>query len=312
MSFTKNEITAPVLLIVFNRPETTQVVFNEIRKAKVKKLFIAADGPRPGNLKDIESCKAVRQIFNEIDWDCEIHTRFLDINQGCGPGPANAISWVLSTEDRVIVLEDDCVPAQPFFNYCNELLERYKDDTRIWMISGNNYNEELVNTGHSYFFSKYGHSWGWATWKRVWQEMDLEMNKFPLFLKQEMIYNSFIRKNEAHAFLKVYKNIFADKTKMEHIWDFQFGFAIRSNSGLAIIPNRNLVRNIGIDGTHSQGISKYHNRPVDEEYCIKTHPDFILCDEKYDKHHFNIHWKPQLKRSVTKKILNKARKILNL
>lgn len=309
MTTSKYENEAPVLLIVFNRPETTQKVFDEIKKAKINKLYIAADAPRPNIFADIELCKIVRKIFDQIDWDCEVHKRFSDVNQGCGPGPYNAISWVLSQEDRVIVLEDDCVPAQPFFNYCNELLERYKDDNRIWLISGNNYNEEAVTTQHSYFFSKYGHSWGWATWRRAWQEMDLEMKKFLLYLEQEMIYNSFNRKYEAEAFLKAYKEIFTDKTKMNHIWDFQFGFTIKSNGGLTIVPRKNLVSNIGIDGTHSSSLSKYHNRAVDENYRIESHPDFILCDEKYDQYHFKHHWKPQLDRSLAKKILNKLRKI---
>lgn len=163
MSVTNN---SPVLMIVFNRPEMTLKVFEAIKWSKPKKLYVAADGPRPGNAEDEKNCAIVKEIVKQVDWDCEAHYRFAEMNQGCGPSPYNAISWAFKNEDRLIILEDDCVPAQTFFLYCDELLENYKDDTRIWIISGNQYNEEAVITPHSYFFSRYSHSWRWVTRKR--------------------------------------------------------------------------------------------------------------------------------------------------
>lgn len=296
-------INSPVLLIVFNRPDTTQKVFDAIRRARPPKLYIAGDAPRIGNMEDVQNCAIVKDIVSQVDWDCDVHYRFSEINQGCGPGPYNAITWAFESEDRLIILEDDCVPALPFFDYCNELLERYKDDTRIWIISGNQYSEEAVTTPHSYFFSRYGHSWGWATWKRCWAEMDMSLSKYPLIIKQDLYRSAFRTNNEMLFFKKIIDGIYKDDILKSHIWDFQFGFAILSNGGLCIVPCKNLVTNIGYWGTHSEIKNQFHDRPIDETYKIVSHPDFILCDVNYDAYHFKYHWNrntPILKRVIRK------------
>jgi hypothetical protein len=280
----------PVLLIVFNRPDTTIKVFEAIRKAKPSKIYIAADSPRIGNIDDEKNCALVKEIVTKVDWECKLYFRFAETNQGCGPGPYNSISWAFENEDRLIILEDDCVPCQPFFDYCDELLERYKHDTRIWLISGNQYNEEAVRTSHSYFFSRYGHSWGWATWKRCWAEMDLSMSKYHLFVEQNLYESAFRNRKEAAYFRKINDGIYKDETLKSHIWDVQCGFTIRSNGGLSIVPKKNLVTNIGYLGTHSETKNQFHDRPVDENYRIISHPDFVLCDVTYDSIHFNQHW----------------------
>jgi hypothetical protein len=300
---------APVLLIVFNRPDTTKVVFDAIKKAQPAKLYVAADAPRIGNKEDEEKCAIVKEIVKQVDWICDVKYRFSEINQGCGPGPANAISWAFENEDRLIVLEDDCVPAQPFFGYCNEILERYKNDTRIWFVSGNQYNENAVKTPHSYFFSRYGHSWGWATWKRCWTEMDLAMTRYPL-IKQQNLYKAAYRTDkEAQFFQKRIDAIYNDDKLKTHIWDFQFGFAIRSNGGLCVVPVKNLVKNIGMVGTHSESEGTFHNRPIDELYTITSHPDFVLPDVDYDAYHFKHHW--NRKSPFIKRVLNKLYRIIN-
>jgi hypothetical protein len=296
-------IDAPVLLIVFNRPDTTQAVFNAIRKAKPIKLYISADAPRTANIEDERNCVLVKEIIEKVDWKCETHYRFAGVNQGCGPGPFNAISWAFKTEDRLIILEDDCVPALPFFSYCSELLEKYKNDTRIWLISGNQYNEEAVKTPHSYFFSRYGHSWGWATWKRCWESMDMSLSKYPLIVEQDLFKTSFRTNKEARFFQNILDGIYHNDIAKSHIWDFQFVFAILSNGGLSVVPIKNLVTNIGYSGTHSETRNQFHDRPVDEKFNINSHPDFILCDSNYDAYHFKHHWNkrtPLLKRIIRK------------
>ena len=292
----------PVLLIVFNRPDTTQKVFEAIRRAIPQKLYIAADAPRIGNIEDLKNCALVKEIVNQVDWDCETHYRFSETNQGCGPGPYNAISWAFENEDRLIILEDDCVPAQPFFKYCDELLERYKNDTRIWIISGNQYNEEAVKTPHSYFFSRYGHSWGWATWKRCWAAMDMSLSKYPSIIKQDLYKAAFRTNEEAAFFQNKIDKIYHDDALKSHIWDFQFGFAIASNGGLSITPKKNLVTNIGHWGTHTVAKNQFHDRSVDENFKITSHPDFILCDVNYDAYHFKYHWNGQTKISLYRQI----------
>lgn len=304
----KAKVESPVLFIVFNRPETTQIVFDAIKSSRPQKLYIAADAPRAGNEEDRQNCAQVKEIVNQIDWQCDVHYRFAETNQGCGPGPYNAISWAFEKEDRLIILEDDCVPAQPFFSYCNELLELYKNDTRIWIISGNQYNEEAVKTPHSYFFSRYGHSWGWATWRRCWDQMDMSLSKYPLIIEQDLFKAVFRSQRETKFFQKRISQIYSNEDLKTHIWDFQFGFAVTSNGGLSIAPRKNLVKNIGYIGTHSEAKNPFHDRPVDETFKITLHPDFVLCDINYDAYHFKHHW--NRKPNIFKRILPKIRRVI--
>lgn len=304
----RNLIEAPVLFIVFNRPDTTQKVFDAIKLAKPQKLYIAAEAPRIGNIEDKKNCAIVKEIVKQVDWECAVHYRFADSNQGCGNGVYNAISWAFENEDRLIVLEDDCVPSQPFFGFCNELLERYKYDTRIWVISGNQYYEEAITTPHSYFFSHYGHNWGWATWKRAWTELDMSMTKYPLIIEQDLFKAAFSTNKEAVFFQRNADKIYKNKELKPHTWDSQFGFAITSNGGLSIVPAKNLVSNIGHWGSHTKTKNRFHDRPVDENFKIISHPDFILRDNNYDIYHFEHHY--NYKVPLLERIIRKIQKLL--
>jgi hypothetical protein len=294
-------IEAPVLLIVFNRPETTQRVFDAVKKAAPKKLFISADAPRNESAEDEKNCRTVKEIVNNVDWPCDVHYKLAETNQGCGAGPYNAISWVFETEDRAIILEDDCVPGQAFFSFCDDLLDRYLFDNRIWVISGNQYNEEAVRTPHSYFFSRYATTWGWATWKRSWNSMDMNMSKYPLIINQDLFKAVFRTKKEVNLFRKKFDEFWFDESMRSHIWDYQWAFAVFSNGGLCILPSKNLVTNVGYLGTHSQNKNRFHDINIDEKYRISSHPDFILCDVNYDTYHFNHHWNK--KTSFLKKVV---------
>lgn len=296
-------VEAPVLLIVFNRPYTTQKVFDAIKKAKPQKLYIAADAPRIGNLEEEKNCALVKEIVKQVDWDCDVNYRFAETNQGCGPGPYNAITWAFENEDQLIILEDDCVPALPFFGYCNELLERYKNDTRIWVISGNQYNEEAVNSSHSYFFSRYGHSQGWATWRRCWSALDINMLKWPSIKEQNILKLVFTTKKEAFHFEKVFNTAYSDVSTHKHSWDIQFSLTLWSNNGLSIVPKKHLVSNIGYIGTHSIKKLWFHDLPVDEMFEIESHPEFVFPDVNYDIWHFKHHLKKNS--SIFKRILHK-------
>ncbi|HEY3387536.1 MAG TPA: hypothetical protein VGK46_13560, partial [Saprospiraceae bacterium] len=156
-----------VLLVIFNRPQTTRLVFEAIRKAKPPRLYVAADGPRIGVDSDIFNCREAREIIKGVDWDCELKTYFREEDLGCGLGPSTAFSWFFEHEEEGIILEDDCLPSQNFFWFCEELLERYRHDNRIMHVGGNNFlNGWQKDNDYSYYFSRSGHIWGWATWRR--------------------------------------------------------------------------------------------------------------------------------------------------
>jgi hypothetical protein len=301
-------LESPVLLVVFNRPDTTIQVFEAIRKFKVPKLYISADAPREGNLEDEIKCAEVRQIVQNVDWDCDVHYRFLEKNVGCGYGPSSAISWVLEKEDRVIILEDDCVPAQPFFTYCDYLLEKYKDDERVWLISGRSHHPQYhLFKKYDYIFSRFGHTWGWATWKRCWNNFDIDMSDLPLFLEENGFNNIFSNSKHSRYYSKKYFNLMQQKDLNTHAWDFQFGYIILKNSGLSIVPSNNLIHNIGSFGTHSSGESYAHKIPKNEEYQISSEPKFIMINKDYEDMHFKLHINPH--QSIIKKIIRKVKKI---
>lgn len=283
------DLTAPVLLLAFNRPDTTQIVFDEIKKAKPRKLYVSVDGPRPEKPGDKEATAQTRAIIDQVDWECDLKTRFHDENKGCGLAVSSAISWVFEQEDRVIVLEDDCVPAQPFFAYCQELLEKYEHDTRVWIISGNNFNEERKVGNYSYFFSQYGHNSGWATWKRCWDHFDYSMSKWPAFQEFGHFNNIYPSKREIKHYFNMFNNAFGNKKFLKQTWAVPFSLAIKYNRGLAIIPRNNLVKNIGHMGTHSSNKLWFHDRPVDHNYSITVHPAFVLPSRYFDYYHFRQH-----------------------
>jgi hypothetical protein len=296
---------APVTVIIFNRPGTIDSVFKSIRFYKPEALFIIADGPREGNLVDQEGCSKARQLAEKnIDWKCKVYRNYSDSNLGLGQRMKSGLDWVFSMVDSSIILEDDCIPSTPFYSYCEELLKRYKDDTRIMHISGNNYTPEL-NPGYgSYFFSKYGHIWGWATWARAWKLMDFDMIHWKRIRERQVI-RSIFNLSEYKFLEKIFDSYYADNKKP---WGIRWFYSRMINNGLSIVPNSNLVTNIGIIGTHSEKKSSIHFIKADSAYMIASHPSFVIADSKYERFHFEkiLH----SRRSIVIRIIRKADRVL--
>jgi len=278
-------LKTPVLLIIFRRPELTRRVLDAVRAARPRRLFVVADGPRPGRPEDQPACKAARAVIDEVDWPCQIERCYLEQNLGCGRGPSCGISWVFEQVPEAIILEDDCVPDPSFFFYAQELLERYRDDDRVMHISGCTYRAEPWDTPHSYFFSKFPACWGWATWRRAWQHFDLHVGLWPS-LKPTAFLESFIHQPRVEAFWA--KQFDGALTLAEdlHYWDYQWAFACWAHSGLSIFPRHNLISNIGSgsDATHTfderdqtLGLA---TRPL---AFPLTHPPSVLRDADLDR-----------------------------
>ena len=269
----------PILFITFQRLDTTKKVFKEIKKYQPEKLFIASDGPR--NKDEEIKCNNVRNyILNNIDWKCEIKTRFLEKNLGIKLGPSSAISWFFNNVDDGILLEHDCVPNQDFFFFCENLLEKYKNDKRIMHISGNFFQKNKIK--NSYYFSKIPHIWGWATWKRAWNLYDINMNNLDDFLKNKNIEKIFKNKRNYYTWEHLFKEIKNEKIKT---WDFQWTYAIFKNNGIAINPNKNLVTNIGF-GDLAENCKnkkdKFANMKLETMNFPLNHPAEIEINEKAD------------------------------
>jgi len=274
-------LKVPVLFLIFNRPGTTQQVFNEIRKAQPSQLFVAADGPRKDRHADYELCKKTREIIQQVDWDCEVFTRFQDENLGCKRAVSSAINWFFSIVEEGIILEDDCIPDQSFFPFCQELLEKYRHDERIMMISGDNFQFGKKRTNYSYYFSKYFHVWGWATWRRAWKHYDIYMKSWPE-IKQGGWLKDILKDNHAEKFWEnIFENTYHGKI---NTWDYQWIFSCWIQNGISILPNVNLVKNIGFDGnaTHTKNKNKQADLPANSIDFPLKNPDFIIIDNDAD------------------------------
>jgi hypothetical protein len=298
----------PVLLIVFNRPVLAQKVFDQLRRIKPRYLFVAADGPRPGRPEDEQKCEATRAIFKQIDWPCDLKTLFSAENKGCGYGPAQAITWFFQHVEYGIILEDDCLPNLSFFPFCEQLLERYAHDKRVSMIGGTNPLLKWKGTNNAYIFSRMGSSWGWAGWRRAWQDFDYTAAKW--FTDEGKKTVSQFLKNASYTehFAQEFDHYFGEVRS--DVWDFQWLFCRYFQGGCTILPTVNLITNIGFDtdATHTfdPGINVAYLAAESLEFPLK-HSDFKI-DAFFDWYVFERFISPK-KRPLWKKVVLKAVKI---
>lgn len=242
-----------VLFLVFNRPEPTRRVFEAIRAARPARFYVAADGPRADREGEAERCADVRAIATAVDWPCEVRTLFRDANLGCKRGVAGGIAWFFAHEAEGIILEDDVLPDESFFPYCATLLERYRDDAEISMISGCNLIGDRHGADTSYVFSRYLHVWGWASWRRAWSAYDIELRGWPSATASAKLSTVLGGRTAA---IDYWTAIFDRMARGEiDTWDYQWVFASWMHDMKAIIPAATLVENIGFgeEATHTTG-----------------------------------------------------------
>lgn len=262
----------PVLLLIFNRPDVTQQVFDQIRLIQPTQLYVAADGPRPGNEKDIYDCAKTREIINQIDWDCELKTLFRKENLGCGYAVSSAISWFFEHVEAGIIFEDDCYPDLSFFQFCAELLIKYQNDPNIFVISGTNLQSGKKYGKESYYFSNYPITWGWASWRRAWKYFIHDINISAEEI-DSTLYPIFQNPKEREFWTKRIQSVEKEK---RNIWDYQWFYAIWKNKGMGITPEVNLIVNIGFRNNASHTFLKDSRREPSVSQPIEfplRHPD---------------------------------------
>lgn len=279
----------PTALIFFARPDLLRITFEEIRKAKPTKLFLIQDGARKGNVNDINKILECQRIVENIDWECEVYRNYASENLGCGMRVYSGISWAFQYTDRLLILEDDCVPSQSLFPFVEELLERYKDDARIGMISGMNNFGIYKESPKDYFFTTSGSIWGWATWKRVWDHVDFNMNFLEDTYSTAIVFNT-DSKLEKMAISLSYS---LKQGKKLSSWSFQLGMSILLNNQLNIVPKFNMISNIGMaeDGANSVSSLKFMPKGLRRIFFMKTynyqfplqHPQYIVNDLFFKK-----------------------------
>jgi hypothetical protein len=281
-------LSTPVAFIIFNRPDTTDRVFQAIRQAQPQQLLVIADGPRVDRLGEAEKCAASRAIIDRVDWECEVLTNYSDTNLGCKRRVSSGIDWVFSQVEEAIILEDDCLPTPSFFQFCQTLLEKYRYDDRISMIGGTNYQQEHSRTSYSYYFSKYAHIWGWATWRRAWENYDVDIQTWPECKRDDLLRSAFHDAYEQKFWSDEFDQVHAGKIDT---WDYQWVYTCLSQNRLSIVPDHNLISNIGFgeDATHTFGESPWSNLPTHDTWEI-NHPPFIIRNYEADLYTFNEHY----------------------
>jgi hypothetical protein len=266
---------------MFNRPGPTRAVFERIAAIRPRRLFIIADGPRPDRPDDALNCEASRSVIDRVDWDCDLQTDLAEHNVGCDRFIASRLDCIFSQVERLIILEDDCVPDLSFFRFCAELLERYEDNPRVRTISGNNFLLGKRRSRWSYHYSNIHNTWGWATWRRSWQKVDMAMRQWPQ-LRDDGWLVDMVGEQAARFWLPRLERTYEGEVDA---WDYQYYLSCWLDQSLAITPNQNLVRNIGIGktATHTIDPNPYMNRPEETMQFPLVHPPFMVCDQVSDQ-----------------------------
>lgn len=296
----------PLLYIIFNRPEQTRITFDRIRALQPPVLYVAADAPRDGHQSDPERTAAARRVTENIDWPCDVRRLYAESNMGCGRRISSAITQVLCDFETVIILEDDCVAEPTFFSFCETLLDRYEDDERIMAVSGNNYQLGTSRTQNSYYFSKYPHCWGWSTWRRAWQHFDLDIQKWPAIRDSGKIEYFCETEREIDYWIAMFNYV---ECKQVDSWAFPWTLNCWLQNGLTILPDANLVSNIGFgtDGTHTTVKMPYSELPTYPMEAI-VHPTEVFRHVEADRFTDDLLYSGPWDRSQKKRWFSRRRK----
>lgn len=274
---------APVAMLVFNRPRETQRVFEAVAAARPPKLLVVADGPRAERPDELRLCRETRAVFEHVNWPCEVLTHYAEANLGCRRRILTGLDWVFSQVPEAIILEDDCLPDPSFFPYCDELLARYRDDDRVHMIRGGNFLEGRHPVPTSYFFSRWYHIWGWATWARAWKHTDHDMLRWPELRDSGWLERELPLQAMADKARKIFDDAHAGRVDT---WEYHFTFMGWVREALAICPSENLVTNIGFGPGAAHYTTERHGHsmlPTAPMRFPLRHPAMVQISERSDQ-----------------------------
>lgn len=294
----------PIGFFTFNRLDTASEVFEEIRKVKPEKLYLISDGARDNRPKEREKVDQIRNfIERKINWPCSVAKNYAPRNMGCKDRMASGITWLLDNEEMAVILEDDCKPTQEFFRYAEEMLNRYKDDERVMLVSGSKLMTDYTMNS-SYTFSRYAMIWGWATWRRAWSKYDIDIKSW----RRAKQMGSLKKYYTWLGYIKAAKDFDSVYNHQKDTWDYQWAYAVLENDGLDIIPSVNMIENLGFgreDATHTTDSTSQTFVCGTLGFPLK-HPDKVEWDEKYDKDFQRYEWGIL---AVLKKAIRRLKKI---
>jgi len=276
----------PIAFLIFNRPGVTRQVFETIRRVRPTTLLVIGDGPRAGRQDEAAAVAATRAIIDEVDWPCDVATEYSTNNLGCKRRVASGLDWVFDAFDEAIVLEDDCIPDPTFFPFCQEMLSRYRNDERIFSISGDNFQRGRSFASNGYYFSKYFHCWGWASWRRAWKTVDLQISKWPQFTSAGGLHEIADSPREEAYWQRV---LDAQHRGEVDSWAYSCLGSSWMKGGLHIHPDVNLVSNIGFagDATHTTQSSCPLANMTTQPLYQWNKPEFVVRNKAADMRTFD-------------------------
>ncbi|MDP9052396.1 MAG: glycosyltransferase family 2 protein [Acidobacteriota bacterium] len=297
----------PVALFVFNRPTTTRRVFDAIAKVRPARLLLVADGPRIDRTGEAELCRQTREILTRVDWPCDVSANFAETNLGCQERMISGLDWVFSIVEDAIILEDDCLPDPSFFPFCRELLERYRGDDRVTYISGDNLVAGYLDINASYYFSRIGGIWGWATWRSEWKRYDRHLSDWPKLRSEGMLADIFDEPQAVAHWTRIFDSM--HENSGPNTWDYQWLFTGLKNNSLTAVPKVNLVTNIGF------GPAATHTTEVDSRLILQStpiafplvHPSSFVPSRTLDRHRVRGIVSAPISHRVLQKIRRSAR-----
>jgi hypothetical protein len=301
-------LETPVALFGFNRPDLLRRVYSAIADARPAKLLLIADGPRQNKPGEEESCQQVREIMRRVDWPCEVFTNFADSNLGCQERIISGLNWVFSLVEEAIILEDDCLPDLSFFPFCQELLEKYRGDSRIAYISGINLVGKYLRTDDSYFFSEIGGIWGWATWRSKWQRYDRNLDGWPELKNKKMLSEIFQQPKAAAYWTQIFDAM--HENRGPNTWDYQWLYTCLKNNSLTAVSSVNLITNIGFgpDATHTTEEDARFMPPSAPMKFPLRHPSSFIPLRSMDRHRVQ----DMISRPIFSRISRKIRRIAGI
>jgi hypothetical protein len=280
----------PILLVGFNRPEMLEEALKNILVISPRKLYISIDGPRENNLNDLENIAEIKKIIEKnVSNKVILNARFLNKNVGAEINVSRSVTWAFNKEEKLIIFEDDIVVDKVFFTFMKDMLHKYEKKHEIFMISGCNFSDDVMKNDTDIIFSKYGHTYGWAIWKDRWDSFDLNIPiniSFSSIVKMKKHFDTWTQ--TLFHFTK-FRNMML-KGAGNSSWDACFSYTMRSKGLLAIVPSKNLSKNIGLYGLHSNG-KTYHLRETHPDFQYDIYPNIIKRNIKYDKIHFRNHFR---------------------
>jgi hypothetical protein len=297
------QLTTPVAFIIFNRTNTTERVFAEIAKARPPKLLVVGDGPRTSRSGEAEKVAATRAIIKRVDWNCEVLTNFSEVNLGCKRRVSSGIDWVFEQVDKAIFLEDDCLPDPTFFRFCQEMLERYCHDQRIGMISGDNFQFGRCRNDDSYYFSKYVHVWGWASWRDRWAGIyDVTIARWPRIRDEGWLGDMVGNRREAAYWHNIFERVHRGEIDS---WAYQWLFANWVEGRMSILPAVNMISNVGFEenATHTTGGSDLANLARNPVGFPLMHPPGIFRNIQADQFSERMCFRIPLTKRVRNKLV---------